>query len=604
MTEVIIPLEYLPGRLIFLSYCTVYMLSRNYLSMVNHCEWCKGEIRDKRTKLCSGCRLLSPGFIGTDISPFLSYRRNIDTNQILAPARGLSDGQRIKHLTQEVDLRIPIPPILRSKRKGGLNSINYDPNDWKKMKDYWDRFGSIRRGNYFFPDGSFLTVNNNGVFHINGQQLTGNLPILDIAEWLSNPLRSESIRFWDELILLLDCTMTKLPIAYRNEEDWAIWVDENSWRGIDYPWKTARTFPPPTSRIPPFLQYIYEKNKSKYFDGEKLTINKSIPEVIRDNFEDLELKSYGVIGKNWAKIFKINNHSTEYRKKTVPILIVSDYRFKLFVIKDKKPATFYVGNDPRDWRVLLTWALLPHGTSGSELIQGLLMNWEKEEEIWHPSKRQLVSARLLHDEITKLGGNSSLSPLEYDESTPGLFVKGESGFSYVISPTSEMKLKVDVLPSASEIHNASSVGIDLCIDPIILDDIPFGDVAVSYLMALHNDLTSRKYIFTLDIFMKSVEQNDKKLEDEDYWETVEELYGVLLEEIHTGFPFEDDERLEAEIEQFEREQLAISIHEEYEYEQEMERRMEEERERLEEQLAADYDEFCRNIALQGDGEFE
>ena len=278
------------------------MLSRNYLSMVNHCEWCKGEIRDKRTKLCSGCRLLSPGFIGTDISPFLSYRRNIDTNQILAPARGLSDGQRIKHLTQEVDLRIPIPPILRSKRKGGLNSINYDPNDWKKMKDYWDRFGSIRRGNYFFPDGSFLTVNNNGVFHINGQQLTGNLPILDIAEWLSNPLRSESIRFWDELILLLDCTMTKLPIAYRNEEDWAIWVDENSWRGIDYPWKTARTFPPPTSRIPPFLQYIYEKNKSKYFDGEKLTINKLNKFFINDFFTtttdySLNEESYSLFGQ-------------------------------------------------------------------------------------------------------------------------------------------------------------------------------------------------------------------------------------------------------------------------------------------------------------------
>ena len=116
-----------------------------------------------------------------------------------------------------------------------------------------------------------------------------------------------------------------------------------------------------------------------------------------------------------------------------------------------------------------------------------------------------------------------------------------------------MKLKVDALPNASEVHNAFSVGIDLCIDPIILDDIPFGDVAVSYLMALHNDLTSRKYIFTLDIFMKSVEQNDKKIEDEDYWETVEELYEVLLEEIHAGFPFEDDERLEAEIEQFERE---------------------------------------------------
>ena len=43
------------------------------------------------------------------------------------------------------------------------------------MKDYWDRFVVSEGGIIFFPDGSFLTVNNNGVFHINGQQLTGNL---------------------------------------------------------------------------------------------------------------------------------------------------------------------------------------------------------------------------------------------------------------------------------------------------------------------------------------------------------------------------------------------------------------------------------------------
>jgi hypothetical protein len=57
-----------------------------------------------------------------------------------------------------------------------------------------------------------------------------------------------------------------------------------------------------------------------------------------------------------------------------------------------------------------------------------------------------------------------------------------------------------------------------------------------------------------------------------------------------------------EIEQYEREQLAISLNEEYEYEQEMQRRMDEEREKLEEQLQADFEDFCRNMALQGDDE--
>jgi hypothetical protein len=195
---------------------------------------------------------------------------------------------------------------------------------------------------------------------------------------------------------------------------------------------------------------------------------------------------------------------------------------------------------------------------------------------------------------------SSLAPLEYDESTPGLFVKGISGFYYVISPTSEMKLKVDAIPGPYDRYRAYTIGIDLCIDPIIMDDIPFGDVAVSYLLALHNDEDSRRYIFTLDLFLTSLEKTDSKLDDDTFWETVESNYEKLLEEIQTPWPFDDDGEMEAEIEQFEREQLAISLNEEYEYEQEMERRMEEERERLEEQLEAEFQDFCRNMTLNGD----
>ena len=133
-----------------------------------------------------------------------------------------------------------------------------------------------------------------------------------------------------------------------------------------------------------------------------------------------------------------------------------------------------------------------------------------------------------------------------------------------------------------------------------MDDIPFGDVAVSYLLALHNDEDSRRYIFTLDLFLTALEKTDSKLDDEIYWETVESSYEKLLEEIQTPFPFADDGEMEAEIEQYEREQLAISLNEEYEYEQEMQRRMDEEREKLEEQLQADFEDFCRNMALQGD----
>ena len=174
----------------------------------------------------------------------------------------------------------------------------------------------------------------------------------------------------------------------------------------------------------------------------------------------MKSSEYGIIGKNWADIYEQNNFFQEYLKQTIPVLIVSNYRLKLFAIKDSKPAIYSIGNDPRDWRKLLTWALQPYGNRGSELIQGLVMNWTEEECIWMPSKRQIISARLFHDEIVKLSEYSSLIPLEYDRATPGLFVKGISGVDYVISSTSHMKIKVDVVPGAFDVNRASEVGID------------------------------------------------------------------------------------------------------------------------------------------------
>ncbi len=562
--------------------------------MSQYCNWCKGEINEN-WKLCSGCQLLSPEFFGTDIRPFLSYDRNNETNIILSPARGLKNYQRIKNLTQEVELGIPIPPIFRSRRKGALSVLRYEPKEWEKILQHWDRFGEMRIGSYFLPDGSLLSIREKNVYCIDEYILSGNLPILDIAEWLSNPLRAGCIRYWGDFILLLDCTLTKLPTIMSNEEDWARWIQKNSWKGVDYPLKSFMGPAHVSSRLPPFLTYIYRKYRLDDHETPE-------PEIIRENLDALKSKKYGIIGENWAKIYEMdkNDFREEYLKETIPVLIVSNYRFKLFTIKDGKPTTFLVGNDPKDWRKLLTWALQPSGNRGSELIQGLVMNWNEEKDLWMPSKRQVVSARLFHDEIVKLGEYSSLAPLEYDISTPGLFVKGKSGIYYVISSTSNMKIKVDAVPGPLYICKANKVGIDLCIDPIIIDDIPFGDIAVSYLLALRNDEDSRKYIFTLDLFLTSLFKTDWKLDDNTFWETVESSYEELLEEIQTPFPFDDDGEMEAEIEQFEREQLAICLNDEYEYEQEMGRRMNEERERLEEQLQSEFEDFCRNMEPQGD----
>ena len=557
--------------------------------MAQYCNWCKGEIEES-WKLCSGCQLLCPEFFGTDIRPFLSDKRNIETNRILSPARGLTNHQRIKHLTQEVELGIPIPPILRSKRKGGLNSLNYDPKEWGEILQHWDRFGKIRIGNYFFPDGSLLSIREKNIYYIDEYLLDGNIPFLDLAEWLVNPLRSDCIRYWSEFILLLDCTLTKVPNIFSNEEDWANWINDNTWKGIDYPIKSFCGPAHVSSRIPPFLTYIYRKYRLEDYKT-------AAPEIIRENLDALKSSEYGIIGKNWADIYEQNNFFQEYLKQTIPVLIVSNYRLKLFAIKDSKPATYSIGNDPRDWRKLLIWALQPYGNRGSELIQGLVMNWTEEECIWLPSKRQIISARLFHDEIVKLKEYSSLVPLEYDRTTPGLYIKGISGAHYVISSTSYMKIKVDVIPGPFDVYKASEVGIDLCIDPIEMGDIPFGDVAVSYLLALHNDENSRRYIFTLDLFLTALEKTDCKMDDENYWKTVETSYEKLLETVQ-GFPFDGDEDMEASIADFEREQ--IDLNEEYEYEQEMQRRMEEEREKLEEQLQADFEDFCRNMVVQGD----
>ena len=79
--------------------------------MTKYCKWCAGKI-PYELELCSGCLMLSSEFMGTDVRPFLSEKRNKEINRFLKPGRGLKIEQRIRHLVQEVNIPISIPPIL------------------------------------------------------------------------------------------------------------------------------------------------------------------------------------------------------------------------------------------------------------------------------------------------------------------------------------------------------------------------------------------------------------------------------------------------------------------------------------------------------------
>ena len=119
--------------------------------MTRYCSWCEGKI-PKELQLCSGCLMLSSEFIGTDIRPFISEKRNKETNELLGPGRGLKNEQRIKHLTQEIDLSISVPYFLKSQRKGSRPHQMYDSEEWGELVDYWtpyiegDKFTILQDG--------------------------------------------------------------------------------------------------------------------------------------------------------------------------------------------------------------------------------------------------------------------------------------------------------------------------------------------------------------------------------------------------------------------------------------------------------------------------
>ena len=125
----------------------------------------------------------------------------------------------------------------------------------------------------------------------------------------------------------------------------------------------------------------------------------------------------------------------------------------------------------------------------------------------------------------------------------------------MITPTaSAMKYTVRAIPHESMISDIDERGLSICIDSEASNSLPAGDVVVSYLLSLRNDVVSQNQIFTIGHLLVLLEMypnwQQKIHGNQNWWDELVESYNPeeadegLLEE-------EEDEYWEEEEIQYE-----------------------------------------------------
>ena len=190
-------------------------------------------------------------------------------------------------------------------------------------------------------------------------------------------------------------------------------------------------------------------------------------------------------------------------------------------------------------------------------LKRLFWCWNSPYADWTLTSVQRKSALFLRTAVEGLGEFSSLEPVVLNRNSYGLRVAGRSGLHYVIQPTADpRKFNVLAVPEEEFIDDALSMGIPVCIDSNSNKNIPPGDIAASYLLALRNDLTSRAAIVTLDHLLSLVQAKRKvimsKSDKERWWESVKDGYYCDDDEDEEDWEDEEeDDEFEFDLDDFE-----------------------------------------------------
>ena len=514
--------------------------------MTSRCEWCNGEMESTLSK-CAGCSTLVRPFFGMLQNQIPSKSEMQRTNSILESSRGLSDTQRFLNLADEIGSEYDLPKAFRARRGRPYEWSDEDCESWRRLHRIIDKWGSVPVGYTLrLPGGGLLQIEDSKHF-VDGYRLPNSLPLLDLAEWLSNPGRVGAICNWSDFLLAMSCSVRE--IRPMEDDGWGRWNVINSWPGVDAPALNLNTQAEWGRNTCPFMQFV----GMRVTEGDERKRPHQTTGFIARSRRSAIQEVEGVASTAWMEILEIGDYEMGrlFDLRVAPRLAVIDNRLHLIALKDGRPGLVHVTVDPRVWRALVSWSLEPEGSPGARLMRDLFYTWNSDDEGLIPTRTQMKSAKLLRNSIEKLGERSSTAPIYYSDMSTGIHVVGSSGMHYLIIGTDEpSKFTVVSFPQKRHLADVGKHGLTVCIDPRI--KLPAGDVAAAYLLALSNDVASRDHISTIDTLLDIFDgaPATPSLVDA-WWKEVVVTYECIVEQE----PDEDYEEEEEEMfEMFEEEE--------------------------------------------------
>ena len=495
---------------------------------------------------CAVCSIVARGITGWPNWEIPDDSELQQTNAILNSGRGLTPEQRLLMLAESQTIDANLPRAFRSQRGQRQAWSQYASNLWKELASKISMHGNIGNLRLPLPGTGFITIHGEkGVIFIDEIRLTGPLPLLDIAIWLSCPDRVRLVSDWKLFLLAMSCcTRECTPGAIEN---WSEWFRHSTWQGVEPHMILQDGFTPESLRHP-YLKWIGLIEDQIFPDRNRR-------ELVDGNL-NIILDQGGITGEKWGEIVSgpANGRSSILQQTTVPKLVVVNNRFCLLALNRGKPSAIPLVVDPRVWRLLISWTFSPPNTTEAKLLNGLFWSWNSQNEIWLPDVSERRSIQFLKDTVVALEDCSSLIP-EKTDGKNALRINALSGLTYLITPTaSAMKYTVRAIPHESMISDIDERGLSICIDSEASNSLPAGDVVVSYLLSLRNDVVSQNQIFTIGHLLVLLEMypnwQQKIHGNQNWWDELVESYNP--EEAHEGLlEEEEDEYWEEEEIQYE-----------------------------------------------------
>ena len=457
------------------------------------CGWCGAADPFSLKSLCGTCSAISPSVYGLNPRQIPNVEDLTHYNQFLSPYRGLSDDDRILQLKSLISLD-QIPNSFRPRKR--VRWPDEHAQIWRELREDLESGGGLPIGSLPLPTGSHIEFRRGERPRIVQQwrkrkvELRNPLPWIDIARQLEDTERVKSVRYWDKFIMALSECIRPLE---EGEVPNGAWFRRKGWNGLDSPNLCGNPFAggcePPVFH---FLSMLFDE--FDYHDD----YSGSFVRRYLNAFEWL-----GEVGTEWLCAFEgsESRRGEMFSTDMHPRLVTVSNKLHILVLRGGSPTPIPVPNDPTLLTTLVTISLQPCFTFPSKVLDSLFWNFDSELEGWTPIEPEIRGAILLRSIVEGLGDRSSTVPIDIDGGDVlGLVVQGDHslGLFYCVYPSRNYgKLNVTVALRPEDLRWRFD-SLDICIDLHMPKYCVTADHAVSYLMGLANDSSSRSNIDTLD----------------------------------------------------------------------------------------------------------